>query len=95
MVCPQLTEPVRLHVAAKRYLCATEPGYFGKLSADSVLSLSQQGGPMSRTETEAFCDIPHWREAIQLRRYDEAAKVRNIDTPEVSHFLPHVVASFA
>ena len=92
---PQLTEPVRLHVAAKRYLCATELGYFGKLSADSVLSLALQGGPMSRTETEAFYGTPHWREAVQLRRYDEAAKVRNFDPPEIAHFLPHVVASFA
>ena len=90
---PAVTEPVRLHVAAKRYLCATEPGYFGKLSADSVLSLSLQGGPMSRPEADAFERLAHWREAVQLRRYDEAAKVRDFETPTVAHFLPHVAAS--
>src|ERR1700687_4451219 len=43
---PEVTEPVRLHVAAKRYLCAAEPDYFAKLPKDSVLSLSLQCGPM-------------------------------------------------
>lgn len=89
---PEVTEPIRLHVAAKRYLCATEPGYFGKLSADSVLSLSLQGGTMSSGEVTAFECLPHWREAVQLRRYDEAAKVRDFATSEVAHFLPHVAA---
>ncbi len=44
---PELTEPVRMHVAAKRYLAATEPGYFDLLSDASKLSLTLQGGPMS------------------------------------------------
>ena len=90
---PEVTEPIRLHVAAKRYLCATEPGYFGKLSADSVLSLSLQGGTMSQPEVDAFRLLPHWREAVQLRRYDEAAKEKDLETPPVTHFLPHVAAS--
>ena len=51
---PEVSEPVRLHVAAKRYLCAVEPDYFGKLSPDSVRSLGLQGGPMSADEIEAF-----------------------------------------
>ncbi len=88
-----VTEPIRLHVAAKRYLCAIEPGYFGKLSADSVLSLSLQGGPMSRQEADQFELLRYWRQAVQLRRYDEAAKIRDFETPTVAHFLPHVAAS--
>jgi [1-hydroxy-2-(trimethylamino)ethyl]phosphonate dioxygenase len=87
---PEVTEPVRLHVAAKRYLCATEADYFGKLSADSVRSLELQGGPMSEAEVAAFRALPHAQAAVQLRRYDEQAKVKGLETPAVAHFLPHV-----
>lgn len=87
---PEVTEPVRLHVAAKRYLCGKEADYFAKLSADSVLSLSLQGGPMSAAEIAAFEALPYWREAVQLRRYDEGAKVKGLATPDVRHFLPAV-----
>ncbi len=87
---PEVTEPVRLHVAAKRFLCATEADYFSKLSPDSVLSLSLQGGPMSAAEVAAFRAFPHHAAAVQLRRYDEAAKVKNLPTPDVAHFLPAV-----
>lgn len=87
---PEVTEPVRLHVAAKRYLCATEAGYVAKLSPDSVLSLSLQGGTMSAEEVAAFEALPHHREAVQLRRYDEEAKVKDLETPPVAHFMPHV-----
>ena len=90
---PDVTEPVRLHVAAKRYLCGTEADYFAKLSADSVLSLSLQGGPMSAVEITAFEALPFWREAVKLRRYDDGAKVRGLATPDVRHFLPAVAAS--
>jgi phosphonate degradation associated HDIG domain protein len=87
---PDVTEPVRLHVAAKRYLCATEPDYFFKLSRDSVLSLSLQGGPMSAEDVAAFDAIPQSADAVQLRRFDEQAKVRGLETPPVAHFLPFV-----
>ena len=89
---PEVTEPVRLHVAAKRYLCATEADYFGRLSADSVLSLSLQGGPMSAEEVAGFCALPQAAAAVQLRRFDEAAKVKDLVTPPVGHFMPHVAA---
>jgi predicted HD phosphohydrolase len=81
---------VRLHVAAKRYLCATEADYFSKLSKDSVLSLSLQGGPMSPQEVAAFNAIPQSAAAVQLRRFDEQAKVRDLETPSVQHFLGYV-----
>jgi phosphonate degradation associated HDIG domain protein len=87
---PDVTEPVRLHVAAKRYLCATEPDYFSKLSADSVLSLSLQGGPMSPAEIAAFRAIPQHEDAVRLRRYDEEAKDPALVTPPLEHFLAYV-----
>jgi phosphonate degradation associated HDIG domain protein len=89
---PEVSEPVRLHVAAKRYLCATEAGYVGKLSPDSVLSLSLQGGPMSAEEIHAFEALPHHAEAVQLRRYDDKAKVSGLATPPVAHFMAYVGA---
>lgn len=90
---PEVTEPVRLHVPAKRFLCATEPDYFARLSADSVLSLKLQGGPMSADQVAAFRALPHAEAAVRLRRFDEAAKVAGLATPPVAHFLPHVRAS--
>jgi len=89
---PEVTEPVRLHVAAKRFLCATEADYFGKLSEDSVISLALQGGPMSPAEIAAFRDQPHWQDAVSLRRYDEMAKVKDLATPPVVHFMRYVAA---
>ena len=69
-----VTEPVRLHVAAKRYLCAAEPGYFALLSAASVYTLSVQGGPMTAAEADAFAAAPYAADAIAVRRWDDAAK---------------------
>jgi phosphonate degradation associated HDIG domain protein len=90
MFGPEVTEPVRLHVAAKRYLCATEADYFAKLSKDSVVSLSLQGGPMSPAEVAAFDALPQAKAAVQLRRFDEQAKVKGLATPPVAHFMPYV-----
>lgn len=87
---PEVTEPVRMHVAAKRYLCAVEAGYFAKLSVDSVKSLALQGGPMSPEEIATFEALPRYQEAVQLRRYDERAKVKGLETPPVAHFMPAV-----
>ena len=89
---PGVTEPVRLHVAAKRYLCASEPDYFSKLSPDSVRSLALQGGPMSDAACAAYRANPHSGAASKLRRFDEAAKVKGLATPPVAHFLPYVAA---
>ena len=87
---PEVTEPVRLHVAAKRYLCATEADYFATLSKDSVLSLGLQGGPMSAEEVAAFLALPHAEDAVRLRRFDEGAKVKGLETPPTEHFLPYI-----
>lgn len=69
-----VTEPVRLHVAAKRYLVATEPGYRAQLSPASVETLHRQGGPMEDAAVIAFGRDPHARAAVALRRWDDQAK---------------------
>jgi [1-hydroxy-2-(trimethylamino)ethyl]phosphonate dioxygenase len=89
---PEVTEPVRLHVAAKRYLCAAEPDYFSKLSSDSVRSLALQGGPMSSEELAEYRANPYAEAATALRRFDEGAKVRDLVTPPAAHFLKYVAA---
>jgi len=85
-----VTEPVRLHVEAKRYLCSTDDGYAGRLSSPSILSLGLQGGPMNAEEVAAFERLPHYREAVQLRLYDDAAKVSGLQTPGINTFLPYL-----
>jgi gamma-butyrobetaine dioxygenase len=81
-----VTEPVRLHVAAKRYLCATEPAYFGQLSEASVYTLSVQGGPMTDAEAREFEREPHAADAIAVRRWDDQAKDANAVTPRLRAF---------
>jgi [1-hydroxy-2-(trimethylamino)ethyl]phosphonate dioxygenase len=87
---PDVTEPVRLHVPAKRYLCATDKLYFSYLAPDSVRSLVLQGGPMSADEVRAFETSPHAAAAVRLRRLDEAAKNPRAETPPVAHFMKYV-----
>ena len=88
---PEVTEPIRLHVAAKRYLCATEPTYFGKLSAASVESLRRQGGAMTVEETHTFTKSRYAEAATAVRRWDEAAKNPAASTPDFEHFRPLLV----
>lgn len=87
---PEVVEPVRLHVAAKRYLCFADPEYFGRLSPPSVQSLALQGGPMNATQAAHFEKHPHFQAAIQLRRFDEEAKIPGLKTPAVEHYAPHL-----
>jgi len=86
----EISDPVRLHVAAKRYLATTEPDYFELLSPASRLSLKLQGGLMSPEEVERFCSEPFARDAIQLRRWDDEGKVSGAGTPKLEHFLRHL-----
>jgi [1-hydroxy-2-(trimethylamino)ethyl]phosphonate dioxygenase len=76
-----VSEPVRLHVAAKRYLCAIEKGYFDILSVASKHSLSKQGGPMNAAEAAEFGRGAFVDGAVRLRRWDDAGKVDGIDVP--------------
>jgi gamma-butyrobetaine dioxygenase len=85
---PEVTEPVRLHVAAKRYLCAVEPGYAKTLSAASIYTLGVQGGAMSGAELDEFAASPYARDACRLRRWDDAAKAPDVAAPPFEHFRP-------
>ena len=85
---PEISEPVRLHVPAKRYLCATEPGYFQQLSAASVTTLKLQGGPMSAKEIAAFESEPYWRDAVRVRKWDDQGKIAGLRTPGFEHYRP-------
>ena len=87
---PAVSEPVRLHVAAKCYLCATEPDYFGKLSVASVHSLGKQGGPMSAAETAAFAALPHAQAATRLRRWDDGGKLEGLRVPDFPHYRERI-----
>lgn len=84
--------PVRLHVAAKRWLCAAEPGYHDALSADSRLSLTLQGGPMSAVQRAAFEHLPGWEDAVALRRLDDAAKTPGAAAPSLDAVLAYLDA---
>ncbi len=83
---PGVTEPVRLHVAAKRYLCAVEPGYFGALSPASVHTLRVQGGPMTPAESAGFEASPWCQPALRLRRWDDAAKDPGAIVPAFAYY---------
>ncbi len=83
---PEVTAPVRMHVDAKRYLCATDPAYLGLLSPASVQSLQLQGGPFTAAEARAFEQQPFAREAAQLRRWDDLAKVPGMHVPGLEHY---------
>ncbi len=78
---PEVTEPIRHHVAAKRYLCAVDPGYTDTLSPASVHSLGLQGGPMSPEETVAFLGVEGAADAVRLRRWDDLAKDPDLESP--------------
>jgi len=80
--------PIRLHVDAKRYLCATRPEYYESLSEDSKRSLKLQGGVFSVEEARRFIGQPHAADAVRVRLWDDAAKVRGARTPGLSHFEP-------
>jgi phosphonate degradation associated HDIG domain protein len=78
---PEVTQPVRLHVAAKRYLCAVEADYFSRLSDASVRSLAHQGGPMSPEEVAAFRAQAGHEDGVLLRRWDDGGKVEGLEVP--------------
>jgi len=90
---PEVTEPVRLHVAAKRYLAATERGYYDLLSPASIQSLQLQGGLMSIEERARFATERFAEEAVQLRRWDDEGKRVGAKTPDLAHFERFVKVS--
>jgi phosphonate degradation associated HDIG domain protein len=88
-----VTEPIRLHVAAKRYLCATDPAYLAGLSPSSRKSLTLQGGLMEAEERNCFETSPSYRDAIRLRRWDDTAKVPGLTVPGLNHYRDHLEAA--
>jgi phosphonate degradation associated HDIG domain protein len=85
---PVVVACVRLHVPAKRYLCATDTAYYDRLSEASKHTLSLQGGPMSDAEVAAFDSNPFHREAVRVRIWDDAGKQPGMATPPFSHYVP-------
>jgi phosphonate degradation associated HDIG domain protein len=91
----EVSEPVRLHVPAKRYLCATRPEYFARLSPASVLTLKLQGGVMTATEIAAFEAEPFFREAVRLREWDDHGKIPGLSTPDLESYRQLIEAERA
>jgi phosphonate degradation associated HDIG domain protein len=89
---PEVTEPVKLHVAAKRYLCAVDAAYAGQLSPASVRSLELQGGPFTVAEVREFEQHRYYREAVRLRRWDDLAKVPGLAVPGLEHYRARLEA---
>jgi len=87
-----VSEPIRLHVAAKRYLCTVEPDYAARLARDSTRSLSLQGGQMTAEETSAFAAESFAQDAVALRRIDECAKDPHARTPSLDALLDRHLA---
>ena len=83
---PEVSEPVRLHVPAKRYLCATDARYFSKLSAASVATLKLQGGPMSAANVVLFETERFHKEAVRVRQWDDQGKVAGLVTPNLEDY---------
>lgn len=85
-----VSEPVRMHVAAKRYLCATEPAYAAILSQPSQHSLVKQGGAMSAEEATAFAERAFAHESVRLRRWDDRGKVAGTEVPPLESYRPAI-----
>jgi len=82
----QVSEPVRLHVPAKRYLCATDSHYFSRLSPASVVTLGLQGGPMAADEVARFETEPFHEEAVMIRQWDDRGKIAGLVTLPVEEY---------
>lgn len=90
----EVTEPIRLHVPAKRYLCGADPGYLDSLSPASIRSLALQGGPMNPGDRLQFESEPYHHDAVWLRRLDDRAKVKGSSIPELDAYRGCLAAAF-
>jgi [1-hydroxy-2-(trimethylamino)ethyl]phosphonate dioxygenase len=90
---PEIAEPIRMHVAAKRYLCAVDPSYLDALSPASILSLELQGGRYGAEEVAEFERSPYADDAVRLRRWDDVGKVAGLETPDLEHYRPVLEAA--
>jgi phosphonate degradation associated HDIG domain protein len=87
---PAVVAPVAMHVDAKRYLCAVDQTYLARLSQPSIQSLALQGGPLTGDEITRFKSRPHYADAVRLRRWDDAAKIVGMETPDLEHFASYI-----
>jgi predicted HD phosphohydrolase len=81
-----VTDPIGLHVRAKRYRCAVDPSYHGRLSAGSQASLVRQGGPMDGDEVRSFEAAAGWEDAVSLRGWDDEGKALDVSVPPVGSY---------
>jgi phosphonate degradation associated HDIG domain protein len=88
---PEVTEPVRLHVDAKRFLCAADPAYVASLSDASRQSLALQGGPLAGEAITLFVEAPYANDAVRLRRWDDRAKTPGLPTPDLMYYASRLV----
>ena len=88
-----ISEPVRLHVPAKRYLCAVDCAYFSRLSDPSLHTLKLQGGPMNAGEVAHFEQQPFHREAVCVRRWDDRGKIAGLGTPGLAAYRAMIEAA--
>ncbi len=91
---PEVADPIRLHVVAKRYLCTKDPTYEKTLSPTSLKSFRDQGGKMDAEEISQFETEPFFREALKLRQWDDLAKVKDKQTPPIDYFIPVLESCF-
>jgi phosphonate degradation associated HDIG domain protein len=84
----EVRAPIALHVAAKRWLCLKEPSYFETLSPASKRTLELQGGVFDAAQAQTFERLPHWREAVALRRYDDLGKRPETCGRAFADFMP-------
>jgi phosphonate degradation associated HDIG domain protein len=82
----EVSDPVRLHVPAKRYLLATDARYFAKLSPASVITLKLQGGPMAAHEVAQFETERFHEDAVRVRQWDDQGKVEGLKTPGLGDY---------
>ena len=87
LLSERVLDAIKLHVDAKRYLCATNTGYYARLSEDSRRSLALQGGPFDAAGATAFLQQPGARDAVMVRQWDDLAKQAGLATPSLAHFL--------
>ena len=90
----EVINPIRAHVDSKRYLSAVEDGYYDTLSKASQISLVVQGGSFTKEEAEDFISKPFMKEAVEMRRFDDMAKILNKKTPNLNHFKPYLDKAF-
>ena len=84
---PAVTQPVALHVEAKRFLCRRDPSYHDRLSPISKRTLELQGGPMTAAQADTFEALPFAMDAVSVRQWDDQGKRAAVETPPLAHFL--------